>query len=60
MITLSQMNITDKIIELQAEYNELEKTKNEASERMKEIKRQIGKLHTIVKHAESVFSNGKE
>jgi hypothetical protein len=54
------MNITDKITELQAEYNELEKTKNEASERMKEIKRQIGKLHTIVKHAESVFSNGKE
>jgi DNA-binding transcriptional regulator GbsR (MarR family) len=50
------MNITERIQALSKEYSEQEKIKEDAHERMKEIKSKIGKLQTIAKHAEELFT----
>jgi hypothetical protein len=53
------MNITEKILELSAEYDKMLDIKNHAHARMKELKSQIGKLQTIAKHAQELFAEPK-
>lgn len=50
------MNITERLLALSKEYAEQEHIKETAHTRMKEIKSKIGKLQTIAKHAEELFT----
>jgi hypothetical protein len=59
MLIISSMNITEKILELSAEYDKMLDIKNHAHARMKELKSQIGKLQTIAKHAQELFAEPK-
>jgi FtsZ-binding cell division protein ZapB len=58
-IIICQMNITEKLNELKEEYSKMEKVKDDAHARMKELRTQIGKLQTIAKHAQELFAEPK-
>lgn len=60
IINNTEMNITDKIIELEDELDNQYRIKESALIRIKELKTQIKKLRTISKHAEEVLGNKVE
>lgn len=54
------MNITEKLTQLNKEYEEQRVIRETAHAKMKEIKAKVGKLQTIAKHAEELFVEKEE